>query len=435
MPTDILMPALAAGVDMGKLVRWLKNEGDRISVGEAIAEAETDKATVEIEAKDAGILHSILIANNTDGVAVNTSLGILLKDGEAAPAASLSAASDRVSELAVLQSIEKEHASDLNRAQEAPAIKFHGARLFASPLAKRLAKEMQVDLSKLSGTGPHGRILAKDVHGASNQADKLTQVQTSSTSIEMQSGQGATDSARSLFDPETYVEVPHDTMRKAIARRLAESKATVPHFYLTADCHIDHLLQFRETLNNAAQKGPDGTLRYKISVNDLVVKAYAKALFQVPAANVSWAEDAMLQHNTVDVGVAVAIEGGLITPIIRRAHEKSLSTVSNEIKELATRAKSRKLKSEEYQGGTGAISNLGMLGVKSFTAIINPPHATILAVGAGTKQAIVRDGKIVAETVMNLTLSTDHRAVDGALAAQLMNAIKGYIEDPLTLLV
>ncbi|MFC5587282.1 2-oxo acid dehydrogenase subunit E2, partial [Nitratireductor kimnyeongensis] len=305
----------------------------------------------------------------------------------------------------------------------------------ASPLARRLAKEAGLDLSAISGSGPKGRIVKADVEaagqdGGAKAADAAPAAAPAAPAM-------SDDQVMKLFEEGSYELIPHDSMRKTIARRLVEAKSTVPHFYLTLDCEIDALLALRKQLNEAAPmvKGEDGEKpAYKLSVNDMVIKAHAKALAMVPEANVSWTESAMVKHKNADVGVAVSIPGGLITPIIRRADEKTLSAISNEMKDLAARARSRKLKAEEYQGGNTAVSNLGMFGIKDFAAVINPPHATILAVGAGEQRAVVKDGEVKVATVMSVTLSTDHRAVDGALGAELLAAFKKVIENPLTML-
>lgn len=300
-------------------------------------------------------------------------------------------------------------------------------RVLASPLAKRLALQANIAIAGIRGSGPHGRIISKDVLALGTSSPSI------STALD-QVMEGLNDSVRSLFLDGSYSEVPHDAMRKSIARRLSQAKSTIPHFYLTADCLIDELLELRQKLNSAAPKSQDGEPAYKISVNDLVVKAYALALKTVPQANASWTEKAILRHNSTDIGVAVSLPGGLITPIVRDASNKSLSILSNEIKLLAELARNKKLKPQQYQGGTGAVSNLGMFGVKSFAAILNPPHATILAVGAGIGQPVIVDGKIEVATVMTLTLSTDHRVVDGALAAELIRATKSNLENPMSML-
>jgi pyruvate dehydrogenase E2 component (dihydrolipoamide acetyltransferase) len=308
-------------------------------------------------------------------------------------------------------------------------------RIFSSPLARRLAKEARIDLSRLEGSGPHGRIIARDVEAAKS-GKGVTAAAPAAAAAPAPAAQAPSDEKIiALFEPGSFEAVAHDSMRKIIARRLVEAKLTIPHFYLTIDCGIGKLLAAREEINAAAPKDKDGKPAYRISVNDFVIKALALALQRVPQANVTWTEGAMLVHRHSDIGVAVAIPGGLITPIVRKAETKSLSVISNEMRELATRARARKLKPEEYRGGTSAVSNLGMYGIKDFAAVINPPHATILAVGAGEERAIVRNGKIEGAWMMSATLSTDHRAVDGVLGAELIGAFKTLIENPVMMVV
>ena len=463
MPVTILMPALSPTMEKGNLAKWLKKEGDIIKSGDVIAEIETDKATMEVEAVDEGILAKILIPAGTQDVAVNTLIGLIASEGE--DAAKVAIPSSAPSGHLLPQAGE----GKVGEAVPLPPLPRAGEgghnRIFASPLAKRLAKEKGVDLSALKGSGPHGRVVMADVAGIplplageGGQIGRLKDARPSdglwpgegisaspssapAGHLLPQAGEGKTmatgmseDAVKKLFAPGSYEEVPHDGMRKTIARRLLESKQTIPHFYLTIDCELDALLKLREEINKAAPV-KDGKPAYKLSVNDMVIKAMAMALKAVPDANVSWTDNAMLKHKHADVGVAVSIPGGLITPVIRDACHKTLSTISNEMKDLAARAKARKLKPEEYQGGTTAVSNLGMFGVKDFAAIVNPPHATILAVGAGEQRAVVKGGQLAIATVMSVTLSTDHRAVDGALGAELMVAFKGYIENPMGMLV
>jgi pyruvate dehydrogenase E2 component (dihydrolipoamide acetyltransferase) len=315
----------------------------------------------------------------------------------------------------------------------APTAPAAGNRVFASPLAKRLAKDGNIDLARISGTGPHGRIVERDVKAALAGGALKPAGAPASSAVPLASGMGD-EQIKKFFQPGTYEEIPHDSMRKTIARRLVEAKQTIPHFYLTVDCELDKLMALREDVNKGA---PDvgGKPAYKVSVNDFVIKALAMALKKVPDANVTWTEGAMLKHSTIDLGVAVSIPGGLITPVVRNADTKSLSVISNEMKDLAARARNRKLKPEEYQGGTSAVSNLGMFGIKHFSAVINPPHATILAVGAGEQRVVVKNGQPTVATVMSVTLSTDHRAVDGALGAELISAFRHYIENPMAMLV
>jgi pyruvate dehydrogenase E2 component (dihydrolipoamide acetyltransferase) len=306
-------------------------------------------------------------------------------------------------------------------------------RIFSSPLARRLAKEAGIDLSRITGSGPHGRIVARDVAAA--KSGKGLAPAPPGAPAPFAVAAPSDERIRALFPPGSYDVLPHDNIRKIIARRLVEAKLTIPHFYLTVDCGIGKLLSAREEINLAAAKDKEGKPAYKISVNDFVIKALALALQRVPEANVTWTEGAMLKHKHSDIGVAVSIPGGLITPVVRQAESKSLSAISNEMKDLAARARARKLKPEEYQGGTSAVSNLGMYGIKDFAAVINPPHATILAVGAGEERAVVRGGKIEAQWMMSVTLSTDHRAVDGALGAELIGAFKTLIENPVLMVV
>jgi pyruvate dehydrogenase E2 component (dihydrolipoamide acetyltransferase) len=328
---------------------------------------------------------------------------------------------------------------------EAIAMAAPATRVFASPLAKRLAKESGIDLSRVAGSGPHGRIVQRDVEKAKASGIVLPPVAASAPApVAAPAPKPAPaapapsvdgDAVRKLFEPGSFTEVPHDNMRKVIARRLTEAKSTIPHFYLSADIDLDALMKLREEINASAGKGADGKPAFKLSVNDFVIKALALALVRVPDANVSWTDTAMLKHKHADIGVAVSIPGGLITPVIRDACHKTLSVISNEMKDYAARARARKLMPHEYQGGSSAVSNLGMFGIKSFSAVINPPHATILAVGAGEPRAVVRNGSLTAVTQMTVTLSTDHRCVDGALGAELMSAIRDLIEKPMSMLV
>ncbi|HEV2554218.1 MAG TPA: pyruvate dehydrogenase complex dihydrolipoamide acetyltransferase [Bosea sp. (in: a-proteobacteria)] len=447
MATNILMPALSPTMEKGNLAKWLKKEGDTIKSGDIIAEIETDKATMEVEAVDEGILAKILVPDGTADVAVNEIIGVIAAEGEDVKAASAPAKAE-APKAADAPKAEAAKAEAPAPAAAAPAAAApaasSGERPFASPLARRLAKEAGLDLSKVQGSGPHGRIVEKDIEAAkAGGGAKAAPAAAPATAAPASAPKPAAaplatgpsdEQVKKLFAADSYEEVPHDGMRKTIARRLLEAKQTVPHFYVTVDCELDALLKLRGELNAAAPE-KDGKPAYKLSVNDMVIKALALALRAVPDANVSWTENAMLKHKHADVGVAVSIPGGLITPIIRDACHKSLSQISNEMKDMAARAKARKLKPEEYQGGTTAVSNLGMFGVKDFAAIVNPPHATILAVGAGEQRAVVKGGQLAVATVMSVTLSTDHRAVDGALGAELLAAFKGYIEKPMAMLV
>ena len=444
MPIKILMPALSPTMEKGNLARWLKKEGDKIKPGDVIAEIETDKATMEVEAVDEGTLAKIVVAPGTADVPVNQLIGIIAADGEDVAAAAASGAGGAApapapaaapaAAPAPAAAAPAPVAAPAASAPVAAAAPASGERVFASPLAKRLAKEAGIDVSRISGTGPHGRVVERDVKAAmAGGALKAAPAAASASSAPMASSMGD-EQIKKLFQPGSYEEIPHDSMRKTIARRLVEAKQTIPHFYLTVDCELDKLMALREDINKGAPD-VDGKPAYKVSVNDFVIKALAMALKKVPDANVTWTEGAMLKHKSVDLGVAVSIPGGLITPVVRDADKKSLSAISNEMKDLAGRARNRKLKPDEYQGGTSAVSNLGMFGIKHFSAVINPPHATILAVGAGEQRVIVKNGQPTVATLMSVTLSTDHRAVDGALGAELISAFRHYIENPMAMLV
>ena len=447
MPVNILMPALSPTMEKGNLAKWLKKEGDTIKSGDIIAEIETDKATMEVEAVDEGVLAKIVVPEGTADVAVNEVIGVIAGEGEDAKSVSAPSAAPGKSEPApkAAEPAPAAAAPAAPAAAPAPAAQAaapaSGNRPFASPLARRLAKEAGIDLGKVQGSGPHGRIVEKDIEAAKQGgAAKAAPAAAAGAPAAPKPAAAplatgpSDEQTKKLFAPGSYEEIPHDGMRKTIARRLTEAKQTIPHFYVTLDCELDALLKLRAELNAAAPE-KDGKPAYKLSVNDMVIKALALALKAVPDANVSWTDAAMLKHKHADVGVAVSIPGGLITPIIRDACHKTLSQISNEMKDMAARAKARKLKPEEYQGGTTAVSNLGMFGVKDFAAVVNPPHATILAVGAGEQRVIVKGGQPAVATVMSVTLSTDHRAVDGALGAELLQAFKGYIEKPMAMLV
>ena len=458
MAIKITMPALSPTMEEGTLSKWDIKVGDKVSPGDTVAEIETDKATMEVDAADEGTLAKIVVPAGTQGVKVNALIGILAEDGESAedaikaieeeekkqasaPSTTAAPAAAAKTDAAPVQPAQA--SSALNQpatvTSQAPVTE-KGDRIFASPLARRLAKQNGLQLSLISGTGPHGRIIKRDIdsalaNGTGKTATNTTQPAQSATPAESSSSDELT---MKLFNTDEYEIVPHDGMRKTIAKRLVESKHTVPHFYVTIDCEIDALLKLRAELNAAApmvKTSAGEKPAYKLSVNDMVIKATASALKAVPDANVSWLDSGMMRHKFVDVGVAVSIPNGLITPIIKHAEEKSLSTISNAMKDLAKRARERKLKPEEYQGGTTAVSNMGMYGVKDFCAIINPPHATIFAIGAGEQRAVVKDGALAIATVMSVTLSTDHRAVDGALAAELAQAFKKFIENPMSMLV
>jgi pyruvate dehydrogenase E2 component (dihydrolipoamide acetyltransferase) len=458
MPINILMPALSPTMEKGNLAKWLKKEGDKVKAGDILAEIETDKATMEYEAVDEGTLAKILVPEGAADIAVNQPIAILASDGEdvkAAAAAALSTeAPARTAPTAPPGAAPQATASPGTAAappvakppaampgpSPAAAVNGHAGRIFASPLARRLAKAAGIDIGRIPGTGPHGRIVARDVEaaksgGAAPRAPgaPVPTTATVGAAVPMPGAPGD-DKVRALFEPGSYEVVPHDNIRRIIAQRLVMAKQTVPHFYLTATCTIDKLLEAREEINITAPKDADGKPAWKLSVNDFIIKALALALMRVPDANVTWTESGMLRHRRADVGVAVAIPGGLITPVIRKAETKSLTVISKEMKDYAARARARRLKPEEYQGGTTAISNLGMYGIEEFAAVINPPHATILAVGTGEPRAVVRDGKLAIATRMTVTLSTDHRAVDGALGAELLGAFRTFIESPTTML-
>ena len=452
MPTEILMPALSPTMEEGKLAKWLVKEGQKVRSGDIIAEIETDKATMEVEAVDEGTVGSLLIAEGTDKVKVNTPIAVLLGDGEsagdaksAAPAPKPAATPAPAPAPAAATAKPQAAATSAPAPAPAPAAKTAsnghapGERIFASPLARRLAKEAGLDLARVAGTGPHGRIVRRDIEaaakgGAAKAAPaQSTALAPATAAAPAMAAPMADSKILALYEQGSFDVVPHDGMRRVIAERLTQSKQTIPHFYLSLDCRLDSLLAARERINAAAPK--EGPRAYKLSVNDFVIKALALALQHVPAANATWTAEGMLRHRHSDVGVAVAVEGGLFTPIIRHAELKTLGEISNEMKDLAGRARKRRLAPHEYQGGTTSISNLGMYGIKSFDAVINPPHATILAVGAGEKRAVVVGDRIEAATIMSCTLSCDHRVVDGAIGAELLNAFKGLIEDPVRMLV
>ncbi|QKK23894.1 pyruvate dehydrogenase complex dihydrolipoamide acetyltransferase [Rhizobium hidalgonense] len=440
MPINITMPALSPTMEEGNLSKWLVKEGDTVKSGDVIAEIETDKATMEVEAVDEGTVAKLVVAAGTEGVKVNALIAVLAADGEDVAAAASGAASAAPA---------KAEAAPAPKAEAAPApaaapasVSADGNRTFSSPLARRLAKEAGIDLSGVAGSGPHGRVVKSDVEAAvaaggakAAPAPAAAAPQAAAAPAPAAAPKGASEEAvLKLFEPGSYELVPHDGMRKTIARRLVESKQTIPHFYVSVDCELDALMALRAQLNDAAPR-KDNAPAYKLSVNDMVIKAMALALRDVPDANVSWTDNNMVKHKHADVGVAVSIPGGLITPIIRKAEQKTLSVISNEMRDLGKRAKDRKLKPEEYQGGTSSVSNMGMMGVKNFAAVVNPPHATILAVGAGEQRVVVKGGEMAIATVMSVTLSTDHRCVDGALGAELLQAFKGYIENPMGMLV
>jgi len=435
MPTEILMPALSPTMEEGTLAKWLVKEGDTVSSGDLLAEIETDKATMEFEAVDEGTIGKILIAEGSEGVKVNSPIAVLLDDGEsadditapaaAAPAAPIEAPSDAPAPV--------ESAAPAPAPAAAPVAK-DGSRVFASPLARRIAADKGLDLSAVKGTGPHGRIVKRDVEAASAApapSPTAAAPTTASTSAAPAVSSGpSTDAVLKMYDGREFEEVSLNGMRKTIAARLTEAKQSIPHFYLRRDIKLDALLKFRSQINK--QLEPRGV---KLSVNDFIIKAGALALQTVPDANAVWAGDRILKLAPSDVAVAVAIDGGLFTPVLKDAEIKSLSALSAEMKDLATRARDRKLAPHEYQGGSFAISNLGMFGIDNFDAVINPPHGSILAVGAGAKKPVVDDeGNVSVATVMSVTLSVDHRVIDGALGAQFLQAIVDNLENPVGML-
>ncbi|MEA2880749.1 MAG: hypothetical protein QOF14_5945 [Hyphomicrobiales bacterium] len=454
MPINITMPALSPTMEKGNLAKWLKKEGDKVKAGDIIAEIETDKATMEVEAVDEGTLAKIVVPEGTADVPVNQVIAVLAGEGEDAGAAASAAGSAPAPKPAEApKAAAPQPAAPAPAKTEAPAAKPAAAapapaaaratnghaRIFSSPLARRLAKEAGIDLARIAGTGPHGRVVARDIAAAKE--GKGLKAPGAAPAAGAPAPSGVTfqlpsdDKVLALYEAGSYEVIPHDNMRRIIAQRLTASTQNIPHFYLTVDCVIDKLMAAREEINATAPKNKEGKPAYKLSVNDFVVKALALALQKIPNANVSWTESGMLKHKHSDIGVAVALPGGLITPIVRNAESKSLSAISNELKDMVARARAKKLKPNEYQGGTSSVSNLGMYGIKDFTAVINPPHATILAAGAGEERPIVRKGQIVAATVMSVTLSCDHRAVDGALGAELIGAFKALIENPVMMVV
>ncbi|MCO5149831.1 MULTISPECIES: pyruvate dehydrogenase complex dihydrolipoamide acetyltransferase [unclassified Shinella] len=449
MPINITMPALSPTMEEGNLAKWLVKEGDTVKSGDVIAEIETDKATMEVEAVDEGVVAKIVVPAGTEGVKVNSLIAILAADGEDVSAAAAGGGSAPKAEAKPAEAkaeAPKEAEKPAAAAAPAPVAAsagnghFVGNGLFSSPLARRIARDAGVDIKSVSGSGPHGRVVKSDVEkaiasgGAKPAAAAAAPAAAASTALAAAPKGMSEEAVLKLFEQGSYELVPHDGMRKTIAKRLQESKQTIPHFYVSVDVELDALLALRAQINGSAPE-KDGKPAYKLSVNDMVIKAMALALRDVPDANVSWTDTNMVKHKHADVGVAVSIPGGLITPIIRKAELKSLSAISNEMKDLGKRAKERKLKPEEYQGGTTAVSNMGMMGVSNFAAVVNPPHATILAVGAGTERVVVKKGQMVIVNAMTVTLSTDHRCVDGALGAELLGAFKRYIESPMGMLV
>ena len=428
MPTEILMPALSPTMEEGTLAKWLVKEGDAVQSGDVIAEIETDKATMEFEAVDEGTIGKILVAEGTANVAVNTPIAVLLEEGESADDIAAPVASAPKAQATAAAEVAPSGAGE-KAAPPAPADK--GDRVFATPLARRIAADKGLDLSQITGTGPRGRIVKADVEGATA-TDKPKAAATPAPQAAKPAAPApvSADAVARIYEGRAYTEVPLDGMRKTIAARLTEAKQTIPHFYLRRDIKLDALMSFRSQLNK--QLEPRGV---KLSVNDFIIKACALALQQVPDANAVWAGDRVLKLKPSDVAVAVAIEGGLFTPVLKDADSKSLSSLSSEMKDLAGRARNKKLAPHEYQGGAFAISNLGMFGIDNFDAVINPPHGAILAVGAGVKKPVVNaEGQVEVATVMSVTLSVDHRVIDGALGAELLQAIVDGLENPMAML-
>ena len=470
MPIKVLMPALSPTMEKGNLAKWLKQEGDSVKSGDVLAEIETDKATMEVEAVDEGVLAKIVVPEGTADVPVNDLIALIAEEGEdpakveipadggGAPAkpqdeapkdeapkaeSKAEAKADSKKDAPAAPPANSEAAPVPSKAPPVPKTG-SGERIFASPLARRIAKDGGLDLTAVKGSGPHGRIIERDVRAAIEKGVGKAEAAAPAAAKPgapkaapagaMAQGMSA-DQVKAMYPADSYEEVSLDGMRKTIAKRLLESKQTIPHFYLTLDVELDALMALRKQLNDAATKDKDGKPAYKLSVNDFVIKALALSLQKVPDANAVWAEDRILRFRHSDVGVAVAIDGGLFTPVIREAETKSLSAISAQMKDLAGRARNKRLKPEEYQGGTTAVSNLGMFGIREFSAVINPPHATILAVGAGEKRVVVKDDAPAVVQAMSVTLSCDHRVVDGALGAELLQSFKGLIENPMGMLV
>lgn len=425
MPINITMPALSPTMTEGTLAKWLKAEGDSVESGDVIAEIETDKATMEVEAVDEGVIGKIIVAEGSEGVAVNAVIAVLLEDGESADDIG-DVASEPAAAPAPAAKVEdaSKTAAEPNKAAAVAAPKAKsGGRVFASPLAKRIAADKGIDLSTLTGSGPRGRIVKADVEGAKASPAAQSNAQAAVPA------QGLPDDAKVNVYGMAYTEIPNNNIKKITAKRLTEAKSEIPHFYLSVDCVLDNLLAARKELNEKANG------EFKLSVNDFIVKASAMALKAYPPANVSWNDDAVHQYYSSDISVAVATPNGLITPIVKNAESKGLRAISDEVKALAGKAREGKLKPEEFQGGSFSISNLGMFGVKNFAAILNPPQSCILAVGAGEQLPRVVNGEVKIQTVMTVTLSTDHRSVDGAVGAEWLQYFKQYIENPVSMLV
>src|SRR6516162_2403455 len=430
MPIEILMPALSPTMTEGNLAKWLKKEGDEVHSGDVLAEIETDKATMEVEAADDGKIGKILVPEGAQGIKVNEPIALLLGEGEDASA--IEKFKEPAPQPAPVAEPSAERVQHMPAGSAAARKERGNGRIFASPLARRMAQQAGLDLGAIRGSGPQGRIVKSDIEAALSPGRTAPALAPARTGVVSQLAPAALvlseERVAALAGNAPYTERPLSAMRRVIARRLTESKQTVPHFYLTIDCEIDALLKIRAELNAKSDA-------YRISVNDFVIRATALALQQVPAANASWSDEAILLWDTVDIAVAVALDDGLITPIVKMADRKGLAAIANETKDLVARARAGKLKLEEFQGGTFSISNLGMYGVREFAAVINPPHGGILAVGAGEQRPVVKNGALTVATVMSCTLSCDHRAVDGAVGAQFLAAFKKLVEDPLTMLL
>ena len=420
MPINIQMPALSPTMEEGTLAKWLVKEGDSVESGDVMAEIETDKATMEFEAVDEGVIGKIIVSEGSTGIKVNEIIAILLEDGEDSSDIETNDAENKQDVVDIIKNDEKIPVVK----SEKTGLSSSKERIFATPLARRIAKSTNVDLANIKGSGPYGRIVKADVQSNNVNASEKTPITQITSSV-------TSETIKTMYKDREFAEIPLDGMRKVIANRLTEAKQTIPHFYLRKSVNLDKLLIIRSEMNaGLIDQG------IKISVNDFIVKASSLALQDIPQANVVWAQDRILQMTSSDVAVAVSVEGGLFTPVIFDSEKKTLSSLSLEIKDLASRARKKKLSPNEYQGGSFAISNLGMMGVENFDAVINPPHGSILAVGAGTKKPIVKeDGAISAATIMSLTLSVDHRAIDGALGAEFLARITHYLENPLTMLV
>ncbi|AGA65095.1 Dihydrolipoamide acetyltransferase component of pyruvate dehydrogenase complex [Liberibacter crescens BT-1] len=432
MTIKITMPALSPTMEEGKIAKWLVKEGDSVSSGDIICEIETDKAIMEVESVYEGIVEEITVPEGTENVKVNSVILLLSgeDDSDISEPSNISQTQHPSSspEEILSNPLSRENSAELNQLE----ISINKEKVFSSPLARRIAKEKNIDIFSIKGSGPYGRVIKRDVENSLPTNHDILNIKAPSSSFG--SGLMPDASILKLFEKGSYDLEPHDSMRKTIAARLQQATQTIPHFYVSIDCEIDQLLALRSQINTSISIHNDQS-SIKISVNDMVIKALAMSMLKVPSANVSWTETALIKHHHVDVAVAVRIQGGLITPIIRKADQKKIIDISQEMKELGRRAKEKKLKPEEYQGGMTSISNMGMLNIKSFSSIINPPQSTILAVGTGEKRPVVKNNEIKIATVMTVTLSADHRAIDGALAAELLLAFKSYIENPAGILI